>query len=337
MSEAQPSKLKRVAVVLVVVAVAVAGFKYWKSRGASETQQTTFYGNVDIRDVSLAFRVGGRVESVLKQEGDAVAAGEVIARLDQAPFKLAVAQAQAAVDVAQAQLKLVQAGSRPEDVRQARALLAERKAAQLRAKDSLNRVERLVDGGAATKQALVEAQSGAAQARASVSAAKAVVAKQINGARGEDLAVAQALVAQAEAGLASAKLALADTELRAKTQGVLVTRAIEPGSMVGAGTPALIVAVTDPVWIRGYASETALAELPPGTQVSVYTDARGDRAYSGQVGYVSTQAEFTPKNVETAELRTSLVYRFRVIVTQHDGGLRQGMPVTIKLGAGGGG
>src|SRR5688572_19128365 len=105
MSEAQPSKLKRVAVVLVVVAVAVAGFKYWKSRGASETQQTTFYGNVDIRDVSLAFRVGGRVESVLKQEGDAVAAGEVIARLDQAPFKLAVAQAQAAVDVAQAQLK----------------------------------------------------------------------------------------------------------------------------------------------------------------------------------------------------------------------------------------
>lgn len=337
MSEAQPSKLKRLAMVLVVVGGLVGGGVYWFKYRAPPAQQVTFYGNVDIRDVTLAFRVGGRVEGVLKHEGDQVKAGEVIAKLDQAPFRLAVAQAQAAVGVAEAQLKLVKAGSRPEDMRQARALLAERKAAQLRANDSLNRVEQLVDGGAATKQTLVEAQSGAAQAHAAVSAAKAVVAKTINGARAEDLAVAQALVEQAEAGLASAKLALADTELRAETQGVLVTRAIEPGSMVGPGSPALVVAVTDPVWIRGYASETAIAEIPPGTQVSVYTDARGNQPYVGQVGYVSAQAEFTPKNVETEKLRSSLVYRFRVIVTEHDGGLRQGMPVTIKLRAGGGG
>lgn len=328
---AEPSKRKRIAVVVVLAITVAAGATYWRSRPAEEAPNTTFYGNVDIRDVTLAFRVGGRVAEVLKKEGDVVAVGDVLAKLDSAPYQLAVDQAQAAVDVARAHLKLVEAGSRPEDIRQARALLAERKAARSRARDNLVRTSHLAEVGVATQQSLVDARTGAEQASASVKAAEAAAAKQINGPRAEDLAIARASVTQAETALATAKLALADTELEAKSAGVVVTRAIEPGAMVGAGSPALVVALSDPVWIRAFAGEAALAEIAPGTHVAVYTDARPTEPYEGQVGYVAAQAEFTPKNVETEELRTSLVYRFRVIVSEHDGGLRQGMPCTIQL------
>lgn len=328
----QPKKKRAVVALVLLALVAGGGTFYWRSSNSQADQPAQFHGNVDIRDVTLAFRVNGRVDEVLKQEGDHVKKGEVIARLDPAPYKLAVAQAKKAVEVAKANLKLMEAGARREDIAQARALLKERKAARIRAEDNLKRIEPLVDAGAATNQDLVAAKSGAEQARAAVSAAQAVVAKTERGPRVVELAVAQAQVEQAESAVDSAELNLKDTELLASSDGVVVTRAIEPGAIVGPGSPVLVVAVTDPVWIRAYANEAQLAAIAPGTAVSVYTDARPGEPYVGQVGYVASQAEFTPKNVETEELRTSLVYRFRVIVTKHDEGLRQGMPVTIRLG-----
>ncbi|MGE0322924.1 MAG: efflux RND transporter periplasmic adaptor subunit [Polyangiaceae bacterium] len=330
---AEQSKKKRAVVVVVLIALVGGGAFYWRSSKTHAAEPATFHGNVDIRDVTLAFRVNGRVDAVLKQEGDHVKKGEVIARLDPAPYKLAVAQAKKAVEVAKANLKLMEAGARSEDIAQARALLKERKAARIRAEDQLKRLEPLVDAGAATNQDLVAAKSGAEQARAAVSAAQAVVTKTVRGPRVVELAVAQAQVEQAESAVDGAELNLKDTELLAASDGVIVTRAIEPGAIVGPGSPVLVVAVTDPVWIRAYANEAQLAMISPGTPVSVYTDARPGEPYTGQVGYVASQAEFTPKNVETEELRTSLVYRFRVIVEKHDNGLRQGMPVTIRLGS----
>ncbi len=332
----QPKKKRALVALVLIVLIAGGGTAYWFSSRSKGEQPVAFHGNVDIRDVTLAFRINGRVADVLKQEGDHVKQGEVIARLDASPYKLAVAQAKKTVGVAKAHLKLLEAGSRREDIAQARALLKERRAAKIHAEDNLRRIAPLVDAGAATKQDLVAARSGAEQARAAVNAAQAVVAKQVHGPRVEDLAIAQAQVEQAEAAVDAAELNLKDTELVAASDGVVVTRAIEPGTIVGPGSPVLVVAVTDPIWIRAYANEAQLALISPGTEVSVHTDARAGQPYRGQVGYVATQAEFTPKNVETEELRTSLVYRFRVIVTEHDDGLRQGMPVTIRLGRSGG-
>jgi HlyD family secretion protein len=151
------------------------------------------------------------------------------------------------------------------------------------------------------------------------------------GFRPEEITQAKADLQRAEAALASAQLRLDDTVLKSPAAGVVLTRAQEPGAVVSAGATILTVSLTSPVWVRAYVHEPDLGKLSPGTKVRVYTDSRPERPYDGQVGYISPRAEFTPKNVETAELRTSLVYRLRVVVENPDEGLRQGMPVTVKV------
>lgn len=326
-------KKRRIIPVLVLLLAGGGTYAFYSQKPKAMPGAPVYYGNVDIRDVSLAFRVPGRLDEVRKSEGDHVEAGEVVAVLDKAPFELQLAQAKAAADVANAQVKSVEAGARREDISAARAQLAERKASAERAKDTFERIQRLEASGAATTQALIDARAAAEQTRSVVDAAQATLSKLVNGARSEEILVAHSQAAQAQAAVAIAELNLADTELKAKTAGVVVIRAIEPGAMAQVGSPALVVSFEDPVWVRAYAAEKDLANLAPGTPMLVYSDARPDKPYTGQVGYVSPQAEFTPKNVETEELRSSLVYRFRVIVKDHDGGLRQGMPVTIRLGA----
>lgn len=328
------SHQRRIIPVLLLLLVAGGGwayFSHFSQKPEGEGAAPVYYGNVDIRDVSLAFRVPGRLEAVKKSEGDHVEADEVVAVLDKAPFELQLAQARAAAEVANAQVKTVEAGARREDISQARAVLAERKASAARAAETFGRIGRLEASGAATTQALTDARASAEQTQSAVDAAQATLSKLVNGARSEELLVAHAQAVQAQAAVAIAELNLADTELKAKTPGTVVVRAIEPGAMIQVGAPALVVAFEDPVWVRAYAAGKDLAALPPGTAVLVYSDARPERPYSGQVGYVSPQAEFTPKNVETEELRSSLVYRFRVVIKEHDRGLRQGMPVTIRL------
>jgi HlyD family secretion protein len=208
----------------------------------------------------------------------------------------------------------------------------ESKAVLARATETHERISRLQATGAATAQALTDAKAALEQAQANVEGNGASLQKLINGTRSEEISIAHAQAAQAQAAVAVAELNLADTELVALTKGVVVTRAIEPGAMVQPGSPALVISFADPVYVRGFAPASELAALEPGVTVQVYSDARPNAPYTGQVGYVSPQAEFTPKNVETKELRSSLVYRFRVVITEHDGGLRQGMPVTIVPG-----
>lgn len=325
------NKKKRIVPVLVLLLLGASGWFYWKDHAKAGTVAPAYYGNVDIRDVTLAFRLPGRLDEMRKNEGDRVAAGEVVAVLDKTPFELQLAQARAAAEVATAQVKSVEAGARREDISQARAVLAERKATADRAQNTFERTQRLETTGAATTQALIDARAAAEQSKSGVDAAQATLNKLLNGARSEEILVAHSQATQAQAAVAIAELNLADTELKAKTAGVVVVRAIEPGAMVQAGSPALVVAFEDPVWVRAYAAQRDLGALAPGTEVLVDADTRPGKPYQGTVGYVSPQAEFTPKNVETEELRSSLVYRFRVVVKEHDGALRQGMPVTIRL------
>jgi HlyD family secretion protein len=138
-------------------------------------------------------------------------------------------------------------------------------------------------------------------------------------------------VTRAEAALASAELRVQDTVLKAPADGVVLTRAQEPGAVLQAGATVLTLSLVRPVWVRAYVNEPDLGHIHPGMKVEVYTDSRPSQPYQGQIGYTSPRAEFTPKNVETTELRTSLIYRVRVIVENPDEGLRQGMPVTVKV------
>ncbi len=156
------------------------------------------------------------------------------------------------------------------------------------------------------------------------------------GSRSEDIAAARAELAAAQAALASARTALADTELRAPSEGIVLSRVREAGAIVSPSDIVYAIALSEPMWIRSYVSEPNLGRLAPGMRVEIVTDGAPDKPYSGTVGFISPVAEFTPKTVETPELRTHLVYRFRVVVDKGSDGLRQGMPVTIRLPQGGG-
>ncbi len=325
-----PNKAKRIVPIIVLLALAGAGLYWWSAhRGGDRDDQ--FYGNVDIRDVSLAFRVGGRVAAVLKREGEQVNAGELIARLDPAPYRIALDQALAGVDAAKAALARVESGFRREEIAEARALLEQRRAARANADEVFGRTERLFATAAVPKQSFDSAKAVMDESQAAVKAAEASLDKLLRGNRVEDIAMARAELARAEAVAAAARLSLEDTELTAPSAGTVLTRVVEPGTMLAAGNTVLVVSLDAPVWVRAFAPEPALGLLAPGAKVHVISDSAPDKPYAGHIGYVAAQAEFTPKNVETTELRTSLVYRFRVIVDAPDSALRQGMPVTIRV------
>jgi HlyD family secretion protein len=161
--------------------------------------------------------------------------------------------------------------------------------------------------------------------------AQAALALLEAGYRPEEIEQARAELAAGEAALGLARLQVEDTVLRAPSDGIILTRAAEPGTILGPGTTVYSLSLTRPVWIRAYVGEPDLGYLWPGQLVEVHTDTFPDRPYAGQVGFISPTAEFTPKTVETRELRTGLVFRFRVVVEDPDDGLRQGMPVTVRI------
>lgn len=324
--------MKRIFIPLALVILAVTGWLVWKSRAASDAALPVFYGNVDIREVNLGFRVPGRVQAVLKDEGDAVQAGETIARLDDEPYRHAASAAEAQAAAAEARLNELKNGSRPEEIAQARAALAAADATLANAGQLYDRQRELLASRTVSQQAFDDAEAAHREAVARRAAAQASLDLLLAGARVEQIAQAEATLHSAQAALASARMQLADTALVAPEPGVVLTRAVEPGAIVQAGATALSLSLVSPVWIRAYAPEPELGRIHPGREVLVYTDSRAE-PYRGKIGDVSPRAEFTPKSVETATLRTSLVYRFRVIVRDAGDGLRQGMPVTVKLAA----
>jgi HlyD family secretion protein len=205
------------------------------------------------------------------------------------------------------------------------------RAALTQAEEQLVRQRAMVPSGAAPQRTLDDAQSQRDQAAAQVRTAEQSLLEQSTGYRKEEIAEADAQLAQAQASLETARLNLRDAQLTAPSDGVILTRAVEKGSMVAAGTPGFSLTLTSPVWARAYVDETMLGRFNSGTQVTLTTDLHPDKPYHGVVGFVSPTSEFTPKNVETADLRTSLVYRLRIVVTDPDVHLRQGMPVTVRL------
>ena len=314
--------------VLVLAGAGIAVFGFGVGRGKDTL---VLYGNVDIREVSLGFRVSGRLKSLAFDEGDAVRTGAVMAQLDPEPFQHALHQAEANVSAAEAHARLMHAGYQPQEVAQAAATLNERKAALADAQAVLQRQAALRGTGATSEKAYDDALAARDQASALVDAAAQQFDLYRRGYRKEDQDQADAQLAQARAQREASRLQVSDTVLRAPSEGVVLTRAVEPGTILAVGAPVFTVSLTRPVWVRAYVDEPHLGSVAPGTPVWVTTDSRPDKPYAGVVGYVSPSAEFTPKNVETTDLRTDLVYRLRVVVTHPDEGLRQGMPVTVRV------
>jgi HlyD family secretion protein len=324
--------MKRLAlVVIAIVAIGGLGWLVWQ-RLSGAPPSGTLYGNVEIRQVDLSFNAEGTVIAMPKQEGDRVKQGETIAELDPATYQSAYDLAVGRRDSAQAQLDVLLAGTRQEDIDQARANVAAAQATLANAEATFERQKGLALANASTRQLLDDARMALEGGRARLDQLQAALAEALNGPRPEDVAKARADLRAAEATVELARIQLARTKLGAPADGTIMTRVIEPGTVVLPATNVYSMALDDQVWVRSFAPEPLLPRLAPGAQVTVTADGIG-RSYRGRIGYVSPAAEFTPKTVETPELRTQLVYRLRVRIEDPDSGIRQGMPVTVHLPA----
>ena len=322
-----------VIVPLILAAGAGGGFFWWK-RDAQPPTDLVLYGNVDLRQVALPFNNNERIAEVLVQEGDHVRRGQVLARLDVSRLKPQVDQAEALVAAQRAVVDRLHNGSRPEEIDQARANLESAQADALNQRHQYERKKTLNVTQAAAQQDVEIAKAAADMAEAKVRGNQKALELAVHGPRPEDIAQAEAQLRGDEAQLALLRQQLADADLTAPLDAIVRSRLMEPGEMASPQKPVLALAVTSPKWVRAYVSEPDLGKLHPGMRAQVATDAFANRRFDGWVGFISSIAEFTPKSVETQELRTSLVYEVRVFVTDPKDELRLGAPATVYLAPG---
>ncbi|WP_456415658.1 efflux RND transporter periplasmic adaptor subunit [Thiolapillus sp.] len=324
--------MKKVLPIVLVLLVGAAVFAWFRFQApASDNHLLTLFGNIDIREAQLTFNASEHVNRILVEEGEHVTKGQLLASLHQELFQSQVAQAQAQVEARRQQLIKLQAGSRPEEIDKASAELEAARARAEAAHDTWQRLQALVAKKLASQEEVETAKSNAHAAQAQVAAARAALRLLQAGPRKEDIAAAKADLKAAEAALRVAQQNLANTELRAPADGIIRTRILEPGDMASPLKPALTLAFANPVWVRAYLPEGLLGRVKPGMAASIITDSYPDKKYPGWVGYISPTAEFTPKNVETPELRTRLVYQVRIFTCNPREELRLGMPATVEI------
>ncbi len=325
---------KRLIGLIIVVTLAAAGgyvaYDYWKQNHSSPGD-IVLYGNIDIREADLAFNVAGRIDKMLVEEGAVVEKGTVLATLEPDTYQAEVDAAKARLNAQNAVLDRLLAGSRPEEIKEARANVQAVESDLEDAKTNLQRTEKLATNQVSSVQKLDLDRSRVKGLEAQLKAAQQRLALAIQGPRKEDIAQARAVLQADQADLALAERRLGYTRLVAKDHGIIKTRITEPGAVVLPQSPVYTIALTDPVWVRTYVSEPDLGRVHPGMKAEVVTNSAPGNAYEGWVGFISPVAEFTPKSVETREVRTSLVYRLRVYVKNPDNRLRQGMPATVRL------
>ncbi|MBF8263075.1 MAG: Efflux transporter periplasmic adaptor subunit [Parachlamydiales bacterium] len=239
----------------------------------------TLYGNVDVRQVDIGFRVSGQVEKLCFEEGDFVRQGTLMAYLDKTPYDDQVRQAAANLESIKANLK--------------------------NGEILLKRRKELIGVGGVSQEDLDNAQSNRDQLQANLYAA--------------------------EAALSAARDNLDYTKAYCPSDGIILSRIREPGTVVIPSNPVYTLSVSSPVWIRAYVAEPELGNVFFGMEAEILTDTQGGPVYTGKVGFISPVAEFTPKTVQTTDLRTDLVYRLRIYADNPDQGLKQGMPVTVQL------
>lgn len=324
--------MKKILPLLLIVVLVGGGWFWWHQRQAGASGELTLYGNVDIRQVALAFDGSGRISELKVEEGDRVRGGDVIGRLDTEALQLQAKAQEAAVEAQRQSLLELRAGARPEEVAQARANLSGAKADAVLAGLNRDRTARLVtSNSSAVSQVDMDRVEAAAQsADAQVDHAGAALDLILAGARAEDIAAAEAQLRSAQAQLELLNYQVAQGQLRAPADAVVRSRLREPGDMVTTQSPVFALALTNPKWVRVYVAEPDLGRIKPGMAAQVLTDSHPDPV-AGRVGYISSVAEFTPKAVQTEELRTSLVYEVRVIVEDDADALRLGQPVTVRI------
>ncbi|HYW93883.1 MAG TPA: efflux RND transporter periplasmic adaptor subunit [Gammaproteobacteria bacterium] len=318
------------AALIVAAAGAAGGWAWWHRNGAGRGD-LTLYGNMDIRQVQLAFKGPERIVELNVREGDRVRRGQMLARQDTAELKSNLAYARAEVAAQRSVLAALEAGSRPQEIHKAEADVRAARARARLARLRETRTRKLFRKGMVSRQEYDDARAAAQSAEARLDAAGQALQLLRAGPRSEDIDAARSRLQAYQAQMDLAAERLKDATLRSPGNGVIENRILEVGDMASAQTPVYTLALTGDMWARTYVDEAALGRVYPGMAARVTSDSYPDRHYAGVVGYISPTAEFTPKSVETPEVRTSLVYELRVNICGPHDGLRLGMPVTVTL------
>ena len=291
------------------------------------------YGNVEVREVELGFRVGGRLAELLVDEGDKVTPGQVLARLDTQPLRDRLAGASARVAAASALVARDVAGNRPQQVREAQAAVVDAEAQLGEARRLHERRKALHERGFISKAEFEASRAGLTAAAARAEAARAALSLAREGTRVEERAATRAEAEQMAAERRAIETDLSDAVLRAPSAGQVLSRVREAGAIVQPGEIVYSVALTQPVRVRAYVAEPDLPKVRPGMRVTVHADGTR-KTWLATIGYISPTAEFTPRTVQTEDQRADLVYRVRLTVDDPKNELRQGQPVTVALDGG---
>ncbi|SFM62669.1 HlyD family efflux transporter periplasmic adaptor subunit [Variovorax sp. OV329] len=318
----------------VILLAGAAALAWWLQREPAARSEIVLFGNVDLRQVSLAFNGSERIARLAVEEGDHVKAGQVLGELDVRTLQLRADQARAQIGVSQQALDRLKTGSRPEEIAQARAQVA---GAEADARLAQQQVERLQSIGQSTGgRGISQQDTDAALARRKVAQAQLENARKaaqlvVTGPRKEDIAQAQAQLESSRAGLALLEHQIAESTLKAPIDAVVRARLLEQGDMASPQRPVYTLAITDPKWVRAYVSEPDLGRIRSGMAARISTDSAPGQPIEGRIGFISSVAEFTPKTVQTEELRSSLVYEVRVLAQDTGDRLRLGMPATVRI------
>ncbi len=323
---------KKIIPILIILILGLAGYYFYnKMKHQPPSDEITLYGNVDIREVKLSFNGNEHINSILVEEGDSVKKGQEVAFLHTELLQAKSAEAKAMVEAQKQQLAALVAGTRPQEIEKARADLEAIKAKLTSARSTAERLTKLAAKKLASEDEAEHARAVANAYAADAKAQEEALKLAIIGPRKEDIAKARAILLARQAQYTLALQNLKNATLYIPNDGVIRNRILEEGDMVSPQTPVLTLALNHPVWVRAYLSEAQLGKVKPGMSATIHTDSFPDKAYPGWVGYISPTAEFTPKNIETPELRTHLVYQARIYTCNQNNELRLGMPATVKI------
>ena len=318
-------------VALVLIAAALA---FWLSRRDTAVGEIVLYGNVDFRQVEISFNNNDRIAAILVREGDRVRQGQLLAQLDTSRLAAQLAQAEAQAQAQAQVLARLRNGTRPEEIAQARANVDSAKADVANARQQFERLKsasELSAGRAVRQQDVDNARTALQLAEARLAVNQKALELALAGPRKEEVTENEARLRADQARVALLRQQMADAQLFAPVDAVVRTRIMEAGEMASPQNPVFSLAVTDPKWVRAYVAESNLGRVKPGMEAAVSVDTFPNHRFDGWIGFISPVAEFTPKTVQTEELRPSLVYEVRVFVKDPSDELRLGMPATVRL------
>lgn len=321
-------------VIIGILAAGIGAAVVWKLApwSAQEDDGTVFAsGTIDATEISVSFPVPGILRKRPVEEGSHVRPGELLAALDDRETAARLHQVEAARQAAQARLDDLVQGYRPHEIAEARAQFEQARANLANLEEEARRSETLFRGGATSQQRRDKDRTAAAVAAQELSAARERLKLLQAGYRPETINAARAQLGEAEAAVEATRVRLEDLQVKSPVEGVITRTHAEVGETLGAGRPVVTVTDLSEPWVRVYIPENQIGKVRLGAAAKITIDTFADREFDGRVSYVSSQAEFTPKNVQTQEERVKLVFAVNVVVDNRDGALKPGMPADVTI------